>query len=371
MPKNTVAATGAAWYFSRRPLGLRRASRKTAGPVASSLRTYPLYPLNGSERHPVIIGITTTLNEADGFQRVNVEYINRVAATGAAPVLLTPVATGTKANRAIARQVIDGLDALLITGGGDIHPRYYVPDPHQSRDALNMDDVAHLGCGSSSSSRCRSTGAEVPFCGHSASDTAFRQAIGGSPGPDETHTLDGRRVLADPERPAVPCLADLLAVNVNRDAFELELAKLAHERGIPCLGICRGMQIMNVALGGSLYRDLYNCGVTERGHRQDPPYERATDEVTVAQGSLLAIALGCAGAFSVNSMHHQGVDHIAPGLLVSARSNDHVIEAIEDPTRAFYLGVQWHPEYLDAHTGIFSALAAAGERRAAGQSAKN
>lgn len=315
----------------------------------------------------MIIGITTTLNEADGFQRVNVEYINRVAATGAAPVLLTPVAAGATANRAIARQVIGGLDAILITGGGDIHPRYYVPDPHQNRDVLNMDDVAHLGCGSSSSSRCRSTGAEVPFCGHSASDAAFRQAMGGTPGPDETHMLDGRTVLADPERPAVPCLADLLAVSVDRDAFELELAKLAHERGIPCLGICRGMQIMNVALGGSLYRDLYNCGVTERGHRQEPPYERATDEATVAQGSLLATALGRAGVFPINSMHHQGIDHIAPGLLVSARSNDRVIEAIEDPAKEFYLGVQWHPEYLDNHSGIFTALAAAGERWAAAE----
>lgn len=314
---------------------------------------------------PVIIGITTTLNEADGFQRVNVEYINRVAATGAAPVLLTPVTGGAEANRALARQVIDRLDAVLITGGGDVHPRYYVPDPHQNRDALNMDDVAHLECGSSSSSRCRSTGAEVPFCGHSASATAFRQAMGGPPGPDEVHTLDGRTVLTDPERPAVPCLADLLAVNVDRDAFELELAKLAHERGIPCLGICRGMQIMNVALGGSLYRDLYNCGVTERGHRQEPPYERTTDEVAIAQGSLLATVLGSAGPFAVNSMHHQGVDHVAPGLLVSARSGDRVIEAVEDPSRAFYLGVQWHPEYLDRHTGIFHALATAAERFAA------
>jgi len=311
----------------------------------------------------VIIGITTTLNEADGFQRVNVEYINRVAATGAAPVLLTPVRGGAEANRVLAQQVIDTVDALVITGGGDVHPRYYVPDPAKNRDALNMDDVAALGCGSAS--HCRSTGAPVPFCGHNASDEAFRQAMGGPPGPDEVTTLDGRNVLTDPERPAVPCLSDLLAVSEDRDGFELELARLAHERRIPCLGICRGMQVMNVALGGSLYRDLYNCGVTERGHRQEPPYDRTTDTVAIAAGSLLATVLGAAGAFDVNSMHHQGIDHVAAGLLVSARSGDRVVEAVEDPHLPFYLGVQWHPEYLDRCRGLFNALAAAGERFAA------
>lgn len=86
----------------------------------------------------MIIGITTTLNEADGFQRVNVEYINRVAATGAVPILLTPIAGGAEANREHARRVIDLVDGLLITGGGDVHPRYYVPDPAKNRDALGL-----------------------------------------------------------------------------------------------------------------------------------------------------------------------------------------------------------------------------------------
>ena len=311
----------------------------------------------------MIIGITTTLNEADGFQRVNVEYINRVAATGAAPLLLTPVRGGAEANRALARRVIDAVDALVITGGGDVHPRYYVPDPAKSRDALNMDDVAALGCGSAS--HCRSTGARVPFCGHNASEEAFRQAMGGPPGPDEVCALDGRNVLTDPERPAVPCLSDLLAVSEDRDGFELELARLAHERQLPCLGICRGMQVMNVALGGSLYRDLYNCGVTERGHRQEPPYDRTTDTVTIAPNTLLAASLEAEGPFAVNSMHHQGIDHVAEGLTVAARSGDGVVEAVEDPRRRFYLGVQWHPEYLDRHRGLFAALVDAARSRLA------
>ena len=122
----------------------------------------------------MIIGITTTLNEADGFQRVNVEYINRVAATGAVPILLTPIAGGAEANREHARRVIDLVDGLLITGGGDVHPRYSVPDPAKNRDALGLDDLAAMGCGSSS--HCRSTGAKVPFCGHYVPDRTFEEA---------------------------------------------------------------------------------------------------------------------------------------------------------------------------------------------------
>ena len=126
----------------------------------------------------MIIGITTTLNEADGFQRVNVEYINRVAATGAVPILLTPIAGGAEANREHARHVIELVDGLLITGGGDVHPRYYVPDPAKNRDALGLDDLAAMGCGSSS--HCRSTGAKVPFCGHYVPDRTFEEAMDGT-----------------------------------------------------------------------------------------------------------------------------------------------------------------------------------------------
>lgn len=154
-----------------------------------------------------------------------------------------------------------------------------------------------------------------------------------------------------------------LAVCEDRDGFELELARLAHERSLPTLGICRGMQVMNVALGGSLYRDLYNCGVTEKQHRQNPPYYGISHKVTIAKGSLLESVVSASGDFEVNSMHHQGVDHVAPALLVAARSEDRVVEAVEDPAKPFFLGVQWHPEYLDRHHGLFNALAAAAHHR--------
>ena len=258
----------------------------------------------------MIIGITTTLNEADGFQRVNVEYINRVAATGAVPILLTPIAGGAEANREHARHVIELVDGLLITGGGDVHPRYYVPDPAKNRDALGLDDLAAMGCGSSS--HCRSTGAKVPFCGHYVPDRTFEEAMDGTSAVETVESLDGRDVLSATGRPPIPCLDGLLAVCEDRDGFELELARLAHERSLPTLGICRGMQVMNVALGGSLYRDLYNCGVTEKQHRQNPPYYGISHKVTIAKGSLLESVVSASGDFEVNSMHHQGVDHVAP-----------------------------------------------------------
>ena len=305
----------------------------------------------------MIIGITTTLNEADGFQRVNVEYINR----GAVPILLTPIAGGAEANREHARHVIELVNGLLITGGGDVHPRYYVPDPAKNRDALGLDDLAAMGCGSSS--HCRSTGAKVPFCGHYVPDRTFEEAMDGTSAVETVESLDGRDVLSATGRPPIPCLDGLLAVCEDRDGFELELARLAHERSLPTLGICRGMQVMNVALGGSLYRDLYNCGVTEKQHRQNPPYYGISHKVTIAKGSLLESVVSASGDFEVNSMHHQGVDHVAPALLVAARSEDRVVEAVEDPAKPFFLGVQWHPEYLDRHHGLFNALAAAAHHR--------
>ena len=203
------------------------------------------------------------------------------------------------------------------------------------------------------------SGAKVPFCGHYVPDRTFEEAMDGTSTTETVESLDGRDVLSATGRPPIPCLDGLLAVCEDRDGFELELARLAHERSLPTLGICRGMQVMNVALGGSLYRDLYNCGVTEAQHRQNPPYYGISHQVTIAKGSLLESVVSPSGDFEVNSMHHQGVDHVAPGLLVAARSEDRVVEAVEDPAKPFFLGVQWHPEYLDHHHGLFNALAAA------------
>ena len=155
-------------------------------------------------------------------------------------------------------------------------------------------------------------------------------------------------------------LPETTHVSEARDFLELELARLAHERNLPTLGICRGMQVLNVALGGALHQDVNACGLTAVKHQQRPPYDDVHQRVDIASGSVLARALfggGDAREVTVNSMHHQAVSRIAASLRVTAVSNDGVIEAVEDPTRRFFLGVQWHPEYLDDNAPLFQALA--------------
>lgn len=266
----------------------------------------------------MIIGITTTYvveqqkQELVPVERVTVEYVRRVAATGAVPVLLPPVEGGADANARVARELIERLDGLVLAGGGDLDPARY-GDKERLTETTNVSDA--------------------------------------------------------------------------RDALELELARMAHEQDLPTLGICRGMQVMNVALGGTLHQDVRACGLTDADHQQQSPYDTARQRVSVAPGSVLDRAL-CGGAgggmtpgckkgwpitleagwpditpascsLFVNSMHHQAVAQLAEPLRVCAASSDGLVEGIEDPTCRFFLGVQWHPEYLDDNAALFEALAAA------------
>lgn len=263
----------------------------------------------------MIIGITTTFVEEEQkrervpVERVTIEYIRRVAATGAVPVLLPPTAGDADDNVRVARELIERIDGLVLAGGGDINPNAYGDDMRLT---------------------------------------------------ETTYVFD------------------------SRDALELELARLAHERDVPTLGICRGMQVMNVALGGTLYQDVRACGLTQAGHQQQPPYDTTPQRVDIAPGSLLEQILcggvgegmrqGCKTGWpaaletgneqccapcsrSVNSMHHQALAVVASTLLVSAVSGDGIVEGVEDPSRRFFLGVQWHPEYLDDDAALFAALA--------------
>ena len=132
------------------------------------------------------------------------------------------------------------------------------------------------------------------------------------------------------------------------DAFELELARGADERGLPLLGICRGAQALNVACGGTLHQHI-------DGHRQSEPGPTSTQEVEVVAGTRLAGVLG-AGTLAVNSFHHQAVDRLGRGLRVAARAADGTIEAIEGV--GFVLGVQWHAETLPDGR-LFEALVTA------------
>ncbi|WP_139007251.1 gamma-glutamyl-gamma-aminobutyrate hydrolase family protein [Arthrobacter crystallopoietes] len=132
-----------------------------------------------------------------------------------------------------------------------------------------------------------------------------------------------------------------------RDAFELSLSRAAFARDLPILGICRGMQIMNVACGGTLHQHLADHGYAE--HRKAPGHldARTFHDVRVQSDSWAAQGIG-SGTRSVNSHHHQGVAQVATGATVSATSAvDSLPEALEWRHQAFALGVQWHPEAMD------------------------
>ena len=149
----------------------------------------------------------------------------------------------------------------------------------------------------------------------------------------------------------------------ERDAAELPLARRAVERDLPLLGICRGMQLMNVALGGSLIQHLPD-DVGHGDHRRHVgSFDDADHDVRLARGSLAARACGEL-THATKSHHHQGVDRLGEGLVASGWSVlDDLVEAIEIPAARWALGVQWHPE-VDPASGVVAALV----REAAGDS---
>jgi len=138
------------------------------------------------------------------------------------------------------------------------------------------------------------------------------------------------------------------------DAFELALTRRAIARGMPILGVCRGMQVMNVAAGGTLHQHL-------PGHRQTEPGDRTVHDVRVRRGTRLRALTGRA-TLDVNSFHHQAPDRLGRGLRVSARTTDGIVEGLEDPSALFHVGVQWHAECLTARRedlALFEALVSA------------
>ena len=156
-----------------------------------------------------------------------------------------------------------------------------------------------------------------------------------------------------------PCHEATAPEEPGRDAFELALARAGREHGTPVLGICRGMQVLNVAYGGTLHQHLPDV-LGHDDHRAPPPgYSR--HEVRVDAGSLACVATG-RPVEEVMSHHHQGIDRVGAGLTVTGYSGeDGLIEAIEDTGARFVLGVQWHPE-ADERSRVVSALVtAAGE----------
>jgi putative glutamine amidotransferase len=148
------------------------------------------------------------------------------------------------------------------------------------------------------------------------------------------------------------------AAEPGRDDYELELARRALAADLPLLAICRGIQVLNVACGGSLIQDIpEEVGATVNHTHRETPVTIA-HEVWIAEGSLLDRLMHETlddDSCLVNSRHHQAPKKLGAGLAVSATAPDGVIEAIEDPSRRFCLGVQWHPENF-YRTGEFRPI---------------
>ncbi len=148
----------------------------------------------------------------------------------------------------------------------------------------------------------------------------------------------------------------------ERDAAEAALLATAAEAGLPVLGICRGMQVINVARGGTLHQHLPDVLGT---HEHAPsPGIYGDHPVSVAGGSLLASVLGRTALSGVPAYHHQGLDRLGAGLVASAWTADGTVEAVEDPSLPFFVGVQWHPEAGD-DISLFTGLVEAARRRCA------
>jgi putative glutamine amidotransferase len=225
------------------------------------------------------IGVTLALDShVAGRYALREGYVRSVDLAGGLALALPP------GRASDVPEVLEALDALLLTGGGDIDPALYGGGTHPK-----LDQVAR-----------------------------------------------------------------------ERDLFEIALCHEAIRRELPILAICRGAQVLNVALGGTLVQDI----PSQIGERvlHDRPVERweRSHNVTVLPGTRLARVLG-GQAFSVNSFHHQAVKDLGRGLVISARCpEDGVIEGIEAPEERFVLGVQWHPEAFWSHSedfrGLFSSL---------------
>jgi putative glutamine amidotransferase len=131
-----------------------------------------------------------------------------------------------------------------------------------------------------------------------------------------------------------------------RDAYEIALVKEFRKQKKPILGICRGIQILNVALGGTLYQDITEQVPGAHLHRDWHRYDQNFHPVRLEPGGQLAALYSGITSAVINSVHHQAVKDLAPGLIVEARSEvEGIVEAVSFPGEPFLLGIQWHPEF--------------------------
>lgn len=232
---------------------------------------------SNDSRRP-LVGLTTYGEQArmlvweTEFAMLQRTYVDAVFRAGGLPVLFPPVDEG-------AAQLLDTVDALVLTGGADIDPARYGAEPHEQ--------------------------------------------------------TQGSRTA--------------------RDAWELTLCELALERDLPLLAVCRGMQILNVALGGTLSQHLPDV-VGHDGHRERLGAFSSVS-VRLREGTRPAALLGAER--KVPCSHHQAVDRVAAELDVVGRADDGTVEAVELPGHTFVLGVQWHPEEDQSDVRLFEALVTA------------
>ena len=152
----------------------------------------------------------------------------------------------------------------------------------------------------------------------------------------------------EPGRYGEEPIPDLYDVNPVRDAMEWRAVEAALEKGIPIFGICRGMQLLNVYFGGTLYQDLPTQYDRTLGHYQSAPWGEHHHEVRCQEGTRLHDALAECEPIRINSFHHQAVKELAPTLRCTARAEDGLIEGVESTEHDWVVGVQWHPERHEA-----------------------
>jgi len=165
----------------------------------------------------------------------------------------------------------------------------------------------------------------------------------------------------DPARYGATPHETIIGVSESRDTMEVEALREADALGLPVLAICRGMQVLNVARGGTLLQDIPSMVSGACQHSIQDPREGPAHAVAIDAGTRLA---GIAGtAYEVNSRHHQAVDRLGEGLTITAHAPDGVVEALEAPGERFLVGVQWHPEDMagrfESADRLFAAFAAA------------
>lgn len=255
------------------------------GPRGANGRLEPCYALGMSALPLVGLTISTSVDSYPERTYTNAAYVDAVQQAGGIPVLLPPQLASA------ARDALWGrLDALVLTGGGDIHPARYGQSPH-------------------------------------------------------------------------PTVSE---VSAARDDLELDLTGRALAEGVPVLAICRGIQVLNVALGGTLVQDIVSTTSSLIEHSQKAKRHVATHAAKVETGSRLAEILGCV-ALEVNSLHHQSIDVPGEGVRVVAHAPDGIVEGAEVPGHPFAVAVQWHPEELVAHAAarnLFRAVVEAARRHA-------